>query len=575
MPASQAVPAFDRALLAHSLVVGVTGHRKLRADVVAMLEAQVSAFLTELRTRHPSLPLVLLSPLAEGSDQLVTRVALDMGLRVIAPLPMPLDLYRADFTDPRERAAFEDQLSQVEVVELPLVGDATRTAVATPGPLRDRQYAHAGCFVSGHCHVLLALWDGEASVHVGGTANVVRFHLQGAVDAPGERTHAAATLLGPDRENLVYCIPAARQGHADPAATTPRWLIDDEGMRESDVMPAEFAQMFERQQQFTDDAHRHASQIADESAPTHAAAECPVWQAFRAADWLARTYQRRVARVLLATYVLVALMGFTYFSYTHIAGQNLLIYGFVLLFAVGMGVTTLASRGQWQRKYLDYRTLAEGLRVQSYWRRAGIVVPGTTVVAHDNFLQSQDVELGWIRNVMRGASLDGMLVPAGEGGATDAQAVDAVIREWIGTPDSGGQLAYYAASSRRRARHHHRSEQLGKICIGLGVALSVLLALSATQLDAHAKHIVVSVMGILSVAAAVHEAYVYKKADKELIRQYRFMQRIFGSAQRLLDESAAPEDKRRILIALGEAALTEHAEWTLMHRERPLPQSRI
>ena len=33
--------------------------------------------------------------------------------------------------------------------------------------------------------------------------------------------------------------------------------------------------------------------------------------------------------------------------------------------------------------------------------------------------------------------------------------------------------------------------------------------------------------------------------------------------------------KRRILRALGEAALTEHAEWTLMHRERPLQHSRI
>ena len=66
-----------------------------------------------------------------------------------------------------------------------------------------------------------------------------------------------------------------------------------------------------------------------------------------------------------------------------------------------------------------------------------------------------------------------------------------------------------------------------------------------------------------------------KKADKELIRQYQFMQRIFGAAQRLLDGGVEVEEKRRILQALGEAALTEHAEWTLMHRERPLPHSRI
>jgi hypothetical protein len=82
-------------------------------------------------------------------------------------------------------------------------------------------------------------------------------------------------------------------------------------------------------------------------------------------------------------------------------------------------------------------------------------------------------------------------------------------------------------------------------------------------------------MGILSILAAVHEAYEYKKADKELIKQYRFMQRIFGAAQRRLATTSDVQDKRRILHALGEAALTEHAEWTLMHRERPLQHSRI
>ena len=69
---------------------------------------------------------------------------------------------------------------------------------------------------------------------------------------------------------------------------------------------------------------------------------------------------------------------------------------------------------------------------------------------------------------------------------------------------------------------------------------------------------------------------MHKKADKELTRQYGFMQRIFAGAKRLLDEHHDdPAARRRILVALGEAALTEHAEWSLMHRERPLPTSRI
>ena len=38
---------------------------------------------------------------------------------------------------------------------------------------------------------------------------------------------------------------------------------------------------------------------------------------------------------------------------------------------------------------------------------------------------------------------------------------------------------------------------------------------------------------------------------------------------------AALAAKRRVLQTLGEAALAEHAEWTLMHRERPLEHTRL
>ena len=557
-------------LLANSLVIGVTGHRRLRSEDVPGLQARVRAFLQALQTRYPELPQVLLSPLAQGSDQLVAQVALELGLRVIAPLPLPLPIYRNDF-DPPDLQLLEQQLSQVEVMELPLQAGSTPESVAVPGLARDRQYAQAGLFVSSHCHVLLALWDGQESGRLGGTAQIVRFHLHGDPMGVADRRHAAANLLGPDHENVVHHLHASRQGDGDVPDPGGRWLTAAEGTQASDALQPEFAQMLQRQADFNVDVHKYAALIAAQPQDSPQAAQCPVWEAFTAADWLARTYQRRVARVLRTTYALVALMGIAFFTYTHVLTQDVVIYTFLVLFLVGMGVTGLASRRQWQRKYLDYRTLAEGLRVQSYWRRAGIVFPGTPAFAHDNFLQKQDVELGWIRNVMRGASLDGMLVPV----TADSTQVDAVISEWIGTSRSGGQLGYYSSSALRRSRLHHRAELMGHACIGLGVALSVLLAIFAHRYDEHLKHTLVSVMGILSVVAAVHEAYVHKKADKELIRQYRFMQRIFGAAQRLLDSAGGLAEQRGILRALGEAALTEHAEWTLMHRERPLPTSRI
>ncbi|HEU0307249.1 MAG TPA: hypothetical protein VFR30_09815, partial [Lysobacter sp.] len=316
---------------------------------------------------------------------------------------------------------------------------------------------------------------------------------------------------------------------------------------------------------------KYAGAIAAETGNAAGDPPCPIHAMFVTADWLARTYQRRVNRVLRIVYLLAAAMGIAFFLYTHISAHQVIINLFLVFFLAGLGVVLVSRRREWQRKYLDYRALAEGLRVQSYWRRAGITDLHSPSFAHDNFMHKQDAELGWIRNVMRSASLEGLLRPA----AATAAEVDTVVREWIGASDTGGQLGYFSAAAARRARLHHRAELAGLGCLWIGVGISAVLAIFSRWFDPHLQHILVSTMGILSVAAAVHEAYSYKKADKELIKQYRYMQRIFGAARRRLNSCRGVGEQQQILRTLGEAALTEHAEWTLMHRERPLEHSRL
>lgn len=53
------------------------------------------------------------------------------------------------------------------------------------------------------------------------------------------------------------------------------------------------------------------------------------------------------------------------------------------------------------------------------------------------------------------------------------------------------------------------------------------------------------------------------------------MQRIFANASAALATTRTAAEQRDILRELGEAALAEHAEWTLMHRERPLEQGKL
>ena len=53
------------------------------------------------------------------------------------------------------------------------------------------------------------------------------------------------------------------------------------------------------------------------------------------------------------------------------------------------------------------------------------------------------------------------------------------------------------------------------------------------------------------------------------------MQRIFGEARKALARTSDATEQREILHARGEAALAEHAEWALMHRQRPLAHGKM
>ena len=130
------------------LVVGVTSHRNIPAGEVDSIRHRVRDLLVQFQKQFPHLPLVVLSALAEGGDQLVAQEGLECGARLIAPLPLPREMYAQDFTDPGTRAAFDSLCARAQVIQLPLLPGHTLIDIAQSGVERNRQYAQAGAFVA-------------------------------------------------------------------------------------------------------------------------------------------------------------------------------------------------------------------------------------------------------------------------------------------------------------------------------------------------------------------------------------------------------------------------------------------
>ena len=184
------------------LIIGAAGHRDLREGDLGKLKSAVASVISTLRRQYlgndKQTPIVLLSALGEGAEQLIAGEALKQGATLIVPLPLPLGEYRRDFTQrplaPDAIKHFDDlRLKATATVEIPLAAGSTESGVKVFGPERDRQYREANLFIARHCHVLIALYDGnDDDITVGGAAETVKFNRDGI---PSGIRHSARSVL--------------------------------------------------------------------------------------------------------------------------------------------------------------------------------------------------------------------------------------------------------------------------------------------------------------------------------------------------------------------------------------------
>jgi hypothetical protein len=591
------------------LIIAVTGHRDLRPADVATLEGLVRTIVAETAARYPHSPLVVLSPLAEGADRLVARVAMAQGARLIVPLPLPRALYEQDFESPDSLAEFRALVDAAEsVFELPVMHGNTLQGIAQQGEPRNRQYAQVGAFVARHSQVFLALWDGVTDgmeEKHGGTAEIVRFRLEGA---PG-RYDPVVSPLTMASSGTVHHLITPRVGAAVPAnALTHRLMAPPQEGHEA---PQDLARWMD---QFNADALAHepalrtardtskswllsvdVKDVPAEVASLTTSARITLEQ-YAVADSLAVIFagSARSAVKLVYIWVFIAALFFNLFhSLPHHALPEeptltdrigavpwLLWLSFAASLFGSMWVHRRAAKEDHQNKHQDYRALAEALRIQFFWRVAGL---RDAVV--DHYLRKQRGELEWIRNALRAWDAESMRNHSREEpGPPPATRLAFVAKNWVAE-----QRNYYAKRARREhallESEEHKVDLLVKASVGvamlLGVVLTVPLFVHVHALEAimHAVEnplthgLIMLAIVTLAVTAGLRHGYDEQMAYSEHAKQFGRMSGLFDSAERHLAnllKSAEHHQAAELLKEVGEEALEENGDWVLLHRERPL-----
>lgn len=169
--------------------IGVTGHRPdgLRGADRDLLRARIrgvfalTCAVSRERERVPSenlgrcVPVMrVISPLAEGADQIVAEEGLAAGCKLYCPLPFQQEKYERDFPTPESLRRFRSLLAKASFVNV--LGGRDETEAE-----RDASYASAGREVLRQSDILLAVWDGQPAKGAGGTAQIIEEARQAGI----------------------------------------------------------------------------------------------------------------------------------------------------------------------------------------------------------------------------------------------------------------------------------------------------------------------------------------------------------------------------------------------------------
>jgi F0F1-type ATP synthase assembly protein I len=666
-----------RGLPAVPLVIGVIGHRDVRPQDVEALEQELAKVFKQITAAYRHTPVVLLSSLAEGADQLAAKVAHANGIVVRAPLPFDRSDYRqsTSFDADATREKLDEMLDgwAVECFRVPLPkakedGIVDWAAVARgeyhqDPTLLDVCYANAGGYIVQHCNIFIALWNEDESKRAtpSVTGQMVTFKLDGTppVNYPWVDDNALGFRgeCGP-----VYVIRTPRASDAGAAPVTASILVPQkkdeaaaalnakstklEGIAErlhagtplaQPVSPRlrrgrsllvllawylfqfrrSVARLFGRKPaplstahaelwqlqggfQDLDDLNRDIETALDVNAMPQwlsefgapAPADMPAARAKwvdrlsrigAAADRLAGNLDR-VARFWQIIVFALLGVGVGFFQvYAHLLEHDplWLVLFFATLLAGLVAMRFMQHRRILERR-LDYRALAEALRVRRAWAIAGV---GASVA--DTYLGQLRAEIVWVRRALR------HVCPPPATWATDFQSLDnaaklkrleAACDGWV-----AGQLAYYRRSHRREHRRASFFFCLGYLLILLGWFWIPMLVFHEAgwpfpqgigawlgQLLKHAtnpEEAWILVSAFLGIGGGILLAFRERRAHEELANQYERMLVVFAHGSAELSKWRQAGDVARmqaVLKTLGQEAVAEHAQWTILRRARPL-----
>ena len=529
------------------LIIGITGHRDIPEEDIPELKEVIKDIFLNLQKQLPDTPLLLLTPLAEGADRIVAKVALEEHIRFIVPMPLPESEYCKDFPDSIDEF-YDLKAKALGSFELPF-NENEVPGFNHPGPERDQRYEKVGVFIAKHSQVLIALWDGKSPVYTGGTAQIVKYKLEGI---PRKYAPSISIIDNPDA-GLVYHINTRRIKDLIPGEYKPKLEIKYPQDKSNDVYFGKEG-IFTKIDRFNHDALALKEERVEVSRNCLAKKsiidkEKFVSHIYAKADVLAIDYKKKWnnSQVLLLV-TITSLLG-VFLAYLNFNILILLILYFAAYLILAFYFLHLNLLHQSHNRFIEYRSLAEGLRIEFFLRLAGKCED-----VADYYLMKHKFFLNWVREILKSANV------------FDPQAnpiLPEIKEKWIES-----QYNYFKNKSKKIRNALGELKRITNIIFYSGMFF-IVVTIVLSLLKYHSVLLILTdLIIILPFIAGMIETYIQRSTMSETIDEYVRMEKIFEKAKKLWNNDDNISNIE-LITELAKESLRENADWLLLHAKIP------
>ena len=366
------------------ITVGIIGHRD--GKFTEQHKTFFKEFFTFLREEYPYSPITLFSQLAEGADSEVAEVFLkfkhtyytehkvtDM-LNLVVPLPFERPKFAETMTNKTASDKFKHLLSQA-TRQFPLS--------STNGKNKEELYRDGGRFVADSSIILISLWDGVPNDKPAGTYNTINY-----IESQGSER---ANYIGDLSTTNHFSLHTPRKGTKDYSIS--KQSIDS--FKDFLSKHPTLGLTLNKIEQINKHIERENKQFKNkaDNSTSHLSTDNPINPYFQTVDILANKHVKNYRRLLLVLFILggITIGLFEYFDKLSLYWplMAMLSIGFILAFFKLNIIKTCHQLS------LDYRVLAEALRIQGHWLENNI-----DLRAADHLLNIHTKEFTWCNKIL-------------------------------------------------------------------------------------------------------------------------------------------------------------------------------